>query len=112
MSARKSKPSSSRTWYAASTSRAGSTTTAVSPGAAPSPIVGRGGVGKEGEAALVADVVRGVDEPGGIDDDGRLAARLANLDQSRNGSVVQRHQEATPRTSYASRISISPGTGL
>jgi hypothetical protein len=40
--------------------------------------------------------MRRVEEPGGIDDERRLAVRLADLDEPRDAIEVQ---EATPRSS-------------
>src|SRR5205085_2381946 len=65
---------------------------------APAVVVGRGDVREEVEAELVAQVQRRLHEACPVDDEGRLAVRLLDLDQPRNAAVVQL---ATPRISYA-----------
>src|SRR6185312_10297324 len=65
---------------------------------APAEAVGSCDVGEEVEAELVAQVARGLGQARGVDDERRLALRLADLDQPRHAVVVQ---DATPRSSYA-----------
>jgi hypothetical protein len=66
--------------------------------AAPAEVIRRGDVGKEVEAQLATEMARRLDQPRRVDDERRLAMRLANLDQPRGALEVQ---EATPRSSYA-----------
>ena len=63
---------------------------------APAEVVGGGDVGEEREAVLVAEAGRRLDQPGRLDDDGRFAVGLANLDET--GYSVPA-QLATPRSS-------------
>ena len=63
---------------------------------APAEVVGRGDVGEEVEALLVAQVRAGLEEPRCVDDEGRLAVGVAALDEARN--PLER-QLATPRIS-------------
>ena len=66
---------------------------------APAEVVGGGDVGEEVEAVLVAEERARLDEPGGVDDERRLAERLARLDDAGHAGV--RRHSATPRISYA-----------
>ena len=66
---------------------------------APAEVVGGRDVREEVEALIVAEVETGLDDPGGIDDQRRLAVRFPCLDQPGDG-CVQAHS-ATPRISYA-----------
>src|ERR671930_1577341 len=70
----------------------------------PAEVVRRGDVGEEGEAVLVAEVERRLDEPVGLDGHRLLAVRL--LLRHVAGHVLPAH-EATPRTSYAGGIPAS-----
>jgi hypothetical protein len=63
---------------------------------APAEVVDRRDVGEEVEALLVAEVEARLDDPGGIDDERRLAVRILALDQA--GYALE-GQEATPRIS-------------
>jgi hypothetical protein len=65
-------------------------------GATPTEVIGRRDVGEEVEPLLVAQVRAGLDQPGGIDHERRLAVRLARLDEPRDGLEAQL---ATPRIS-------------
>jgi len=66
------------------------------PSLAPAQVVGRRDVGEEVEALLVAQVRAGLDEPGGIDDERRLAVGVLALDEPRDSFEGQL---ATPRIS-------------
>ena len=55
---------------------------------APAEVVGRGDVGEHVEAFLVAQVRSRLEQPGGIDDERRLAERLARLDEPRHALVA------------------------
>ena len=55
---------------------------------APAEIVGRGDVGEHVEAFLVAQMRSRLEQPGGIDDERRLAERLACLDQPGHALVA------------------------
>ena len=54
----------------------------------PAEVVGRGDVGEEVEAEPVAEVERRLDEPCGLDDDGRLAVLLRLRQEPRNALVA------------------------
>src|SRR5581483_9959620 len=56
---------------------------------APAEVVGRRDVGQEAEALLVAEVPGRFDEPARLDDERRLAVRLAGLDQPGDFLVAQ-----------------------
>jgi hypothetical protein len=60
---------------------------------APAEIVGRGDVGEEVVALLVAEVLAGLAQERGLDDEGRLAVGRLRLQQARD------LQLATPRSS-------------
>jgi len=64
--------------------------------AAPAEVIGRGDVGEEVEAELVAQMARGFGQARGIDDEGRLAFCFADLDQPGNAVEIQ---DATPCSS-------------
>src|SRR5207247_7716134 len=57
---------------------------------APAEVVGWRDVGQEVEALVVAKVRAGLDEAGGIDDEGRLAVRLDRADEP--GDALGGHQ--------------------
>src|SRR5262249_41713055 len=61
---------------------------------APAQVVDRGQVREEAEALLVAQVLAGLDEPRGIDDERRLAVQHLRLDQAGDAGVAH---SATPR---------------
>jgi hypothetical protein len=65
---------------------------------APAEVVRGGDVREEVEAQLVTQVQRGLDQTWRVDDNGRLAVLLLNLDEPGYTVVVQ---DATPRISYA-----------
>jgi hypothetical protein len=65
---------------------------------APAEVVDGRDVGEEVEALLVAEVRAGLDDPGRIDDERRLAVRVLALDEPGNPFEGQL---ATPRISYA-----------
>jgi hypothetical protein len=64
--------------------------------AAPAEVIGRSDVREEVEAFAVAQVLARLDQPGRIDNQGRLAVRLAGLDEAGDAFVGQL---ATPRIS-------------
>jgi hypothetical protein len=61
--------------------------------AAPAEVVGRGDVREEDVTLLVPEVLAGLAQAGGLDDERRLAVGLLGLEQPRNV------QDATPRSS-------------
>jgi hypothetical protein len=65
---------------------------------APAEVIDWSDVREEVESFLVAQIRAGLDEPGRIDDERRLAVRVLALDQARNSFEGQL---ATPRISYA-----------
>ena len=66
---------------------------------APAEVVRRCDVGEEVEPFDVAEVEACLPDPGGVDDERRLAVFVLRLDEP--GDAFKRAQEATPRISYA-----------
>ena len=78
---------------------------------APAEVVGRGDVGEEVEAVLVAQRRAGLDETCGIDDERRLAERLARLDDAGHDAYALTPRLRGSRTRAGRRRGSSRGAG-
>ncbi len=67
----------------------------------PTEVVDRGDVREEVEPFRVTEMLRGREQAGRVDDDGRLVVCAANLDDAGDVGKRLRAQEATLRSSYA-----------